>query len=99
MLEPCAVKVASTVLRGGIPSNGGVLLDSINKCNFAILHCFGKEFKPRFTNLNNELKNICGSSDLEKYSKYKIAPTKLVDRDVYWTEKSRQNFENFASYY
>lgn len=57
-------------------------MHSINKCNFAILHCFGKEFKPRFTNLNNELKNICGSSDLEKYSKYKIAPTKLVDRDV-----------------
>ena len=47
-------------------------MHSINKCNFAILHCFGKEFKPRFTNLNNELKNICGSSDLEKYSKYKI---------------------------
>ena len=36
-LEPCAGKLASTVLRGGIPSNGGVLLDNMKRIAASIM--------------------------------------------------------------
>jgi hypothetical protein len=47
VLEPCAVKVASTVLRGGIPSNGGVLLDKSGKAISQGYEKIGKNDKKR----------------------------------------------------
>lgn len=57
-------------------------MHSINKCNFAILHCFGKQYKPRFTSLNTELKRIYGGKDMEKYANAALAPTKKIDSDI-----------------
>jgi len=56
-------------------------MHSLTKCNFAILHCFGIQYKPRFTSLNTELKNIYCGKNIETYSKYLLAPIKQINVD------------------
>ncbi len=57
-------------------------MHSINKANFAILYCFGPQFKPRFTSLRDQSKNIYCTSDLEKYSKFLIKPKEKINSKI-----------------
>jgi TnpA family transposase len=57
-------------------------MHSLNKCNFALLHCFGVQYKPRFTSLNTELKQICCSKNIENYANYQLVPIKQIDSEI-----------------
>jgi hypothetical protein len=49
-------------------------MHSVNKANFAILHWFGLRFEPRFTNLNDQLKELYCAYDVALYEKFLIKP-------------------------
>ena len=66
-------------------------MHSINKANFAIMHWFGAKLKPRFTNLNDQLKNLYCSDDLQKYANCLIKPTAQIDSQVILEQKSNIN--------
>jgi TnpA family transposase len=57
-------------------------MHSLNKCNFALLHCFGVQYKPRFTSLNTELKQICCGKNIENYANCQLAPIKQIDSEI-----------------
>jgi TnpA family transposase len=57
-------------------------MHSINKANFAILYCFGVQFKPRFTSLNDQSKNIYCTSDISKYSNFIIKPKEKINSKI-----------------
>lgn len=42
----------------------------INKANFAVSDWFGVQINPRFTDINNQLKHLYCSYDIEVYSNY-----------------------------
>ena len=49
-------------------------MHSINKANFAILHWFGLRFEPRFTDLDDQLKELYCADDPALYEKFLIRP-------------------------
>jgi len=49
-------------------------MHSINKANFAILHWFKVYFRPRFTNLETQLKHLYCGDEPENYHDYYIKP-------------------------
>lgn len=57
-------------------------MHSMNKANFAILDWFGAQYKPRFTNLNTQLKNIYCAKNIEKYSSEPLSPTGEIDSKI-----------------
>ncbi|TPG87753.1 Tn3 family transposase [Pseudomonas caspiana] len=63
-------------------------MHSVNKANFAILHWFGLRFEPRFTDLNNQLKELYCADDLSLYDKCLIRPVGQIDRQLIIIEKS-----------
>lgn len=62
-------------------------MHSVNKANFAILYWFGSRFEPRFTNLNDQLKELYCADDPTLYEKYLICPVGQVDLPVIVAEK------------
>jgi TnpA family transposase len=62
-------------------------MHSINKANFAILHWFGLRFEPRFTKLNNQLKELYCAGDMKQYEKFLIKPAGVIDRELVISEK------------
>lgn len=66
-------------------------MHSINKANFAILCWFGPRFEPRFTNLDDQLKELYCADDPALYEKYLIRPVGQVDLPVIVDEKPNMN--------
>lgn len=66
-------------------------MHSINKANFAILHWFGAELRPRFTNLKKELSNVYCGEELENYRGFLTQPSGQIDRDLIISEKENIN--------
>ena len=62
-------------------------MHSINKANFAIMHWFGLSFEPRFTNLEEQLKELYCVDDPSLYEKCLIRPVGQVDRQIIIQEK------------
>ena len=54
----------------------------INKANFAILHWFGADFRPRFTNLKKEIKNVFCGTDITEYAQYLVQPVKQINKQI-----------------
>jgi TnpA family transposase len=63
-------------------------MHSINKANFAILHWFGMNLAPRFTNLQAQLKHLCCGCDPEEYANFLIPPAGQMDRKLIASEKA-----------
>ena len=63
-------------------------MHSINKANFAILHWFGMNLAPRFTNLQAQLKHLCCGCDPEEYANFLIPPAAQIDRKLMTSEKA-----------
>ena len=66
-------------------------MHSVNKANFAILRWFGPRFEPRFTNLNDQLKERYCADDLALYEKFLIRPAGQADLAVIVDEKPNMN--------
>ena len=62
-------------------------MHSVNKANFAILFWFGPRFEPRFTNMEDQLKELYCADDPALYEKYLIRPVGQVDLPVIVDEK------------
>jgi TnpA family transposase len=63
-------------------------MHSINMANFAILHWFGMNLAPRFTNLHAQLKHLyCGAAQ-EEYADFLIQPVGQIDRNLISAEKA-----------
>jgi len=62
-------------------------MHSVNKANFAILYWFGPRFEPRFTNMEDQLKELYCADDPALYEKYLIRPVGQVDLTVIVDEK------------
>ena len=62
-------------------------MHSVNKCNFAILHWFGAEFRPRFANLKHELKHIYCGKDPSHYQHFLSPPVGQIKSEVIFKEK------------
>ena len=62
-------------------------MHSINKANFAILHWFGLCFEPRFTDLDDQLKELYCAEDPALYETYLIRPIGQIDRQLIASEK------------
>jgi TnpA family transposase len=63
-------------------------MHSINKANFAILHWFGMNLAPRFTNLQAQFKHLCCGCDPEEYANFLIPPAGQIDRKLMTSEKA-----------
>ncbi|MFZ0254492.1 MAG: Tn3 family transposase, partial [Gammaproteobacteria bacterium] len=63
-------------------------MHSVNKANFAILHWFGLRFELRFTDLNEQLKQLYCADDPALYEKCLIRPVGQIDRQAIVDEKA-----------
>jgi TnpA family transposase len=70
-------------------------MHSINKANFAILHWFGMNLAPRFTNLQAQIKHLYCGPGQERYSDFLIQPAGEIDRNLITSEKS--NMDHIAA--
>ena len=66
-------------------------MHSVNKVNFAILSWFGPRFEPRFTNLNDQLKELYCADDLALYENFLIRPVGQADLPVIVDENQNMN--------
>lgn len=57
-------------------------MHSVNKCNFVILHWFGGELRPRFTNLKKELDNIFCGKDPAAYKDFLSPPKGQISKQM-----------------
>ena len=57
-------------------------MHSVNKANFAILHWFGQRFEPRFTDLDEQLKELYCADDPALYDKCLVRPVGQIDRQL-----------------
>jgi TnpA family transposase len=62
-------------------------MHSINKANFAIMKWFGAELNPRFTSLNDQLKNLFCANDIKRYDDFLIKPVDQIDLQVIIEQK------------
>lgn len=62
-------------------------MHSVNKANFAIMHWFGGELRPRFANLKKEMKNIFCGKDPEHYKHFLIPPSGQINRQLIIDQK------------
>jgi TnpA family transposase len=67
----------------------------INMANFAILHWFGMNLAPRFTNLHTQLKHLYRGPEQEGYADFLIQPVGPIDRHLIAAEKS--NLDHIAA--
>ena len=70
-------------------------MHSINMANFAILHWFGMNLAPRFTNLHAQLAHLYGGSGQGGYSDFLIQPVGQIDRNLIASEKA--NMDHIAA--
>jgi TnpA family transposase len=63
-------------------------MHNVNKANFGILYCFGRRFEPRFTDLDERLKDIYCADDLALYEKCPVRPVGQIDRQAIIDEKA-----------
>jgi len=66
-------------------------MHSVNKANFAIFYWFGGEFRPRFTNLKKEIKNIFCSKDPSHYKNFLVPPAGQINRQLIVDQKDNIN--------
>ena len=64
---------------------------SINMANFGILHWFGMNLAPRFTNLQAQFKHLYAGSNQEGYSDFLIQPIGQIDRNLITSEKANMD--------
>lgn len=62
-------------------------MHSVNKANFAILHWFGLRFEPRFTDLEQQLKELHCADDPALYANFVVRPGGQVDLQAISDEK------------
>lgn len=62
----------------------------INKANFAIMHWFGANLYPRFTNIEKERKHLYCSPNNIEYDRYLIQPVDKIDRELIESEWPNQ---------
>jgi len=68
-------------------------MHSINKANFALLHWFKVDFRPRFTDLKTQLNHLYCGDELENYQDYLIKPVGQINRKLIieeWNPKLKQ---------
>jgi TnpA family transposase len=70
-------------------------MHSINMANFAILHWFGMNLAPRFTNMQAQLKHLYCGPGQGKYSDFLIQPVGQIDRSLIVSEKA--NMDHIAA--
>jgi TnpA family transposase len=63
-------------------------MHSINKANFAILHWFGRNLAPRFTNLQAQLTHLYCGRDEAEYLDFLIQPAGRIDCELITSEKT-----------
>lgn len=68
-------------------------MHSINMANFAILHWFGMNLAPRFTNVQAQLKHLYGGQG--GYADFLIQPVAEIDRNLIVSEKA--NMDHIAA--
>lgn len=66
-------------------------MHSINMANFAILHWFGMNLAPRFTNLHAQLKHLYSGAGQEVYANFLIQPVGQIDRNLIASEKANMD--------
>lgn len=59
----------------------------INKANFAIMKWFGVDLNPRFTNLNDQLKNLFCANNIKEYENFLVKPIDQIDLKVIIEQK------------
>jgi len=57
-------------------------MHSINKANFAILKWFKTDFRPRFTNVDSQLKHLYCGDDMANYAGYLVKPVEQLDHQL-----------------
>lgn len=58
-------------------------MHSVNRVNFALLYLFGYRFMPRFTKLDQKVRNnMVSFDDPSKYTKYIIKPCKQINKNL-----------------
>ncbi len=62
-------------------------MHSVNRANFTIMYCFGPRFEPRFTKLDDQLKELCCADDPALYEKCLIRPVGQADLPAIVDEK------------
>jgi len=62
-------------------------MHSVNKANFAVLHWFGLRFEPRFTNLEEQMKDLYCVDEPALYEKCLVRPSGQIDRQAIVDEK------------
>jgi hypothetical protein len=62
-------------------------MHSINKGNFAILHWFGRRFEPRFTDRDDQLKELVCTDNPALYEKCLVRPVGQIGLQVIADEK------------
>ncbi len=68
-------------------------MHSINKANFIILHWFNSDFRPRFTDLEAQLKHLYCGDEIENYKDFWIKPVGQIDQKLIieeWHPKMKQ---------
>jgi TnpA family transposase len=70
-------------------------MHSINMANFAILHWFGMNLAPRFTNLQAQLKHLYRGPGQNGYTDFLIQPVGEIDRHLIAAEKN--NLDHIAA--
>lgn len=68
-------------------------MHSINKANFIILNWFKSDFRPRFTDLETQLKHLYCSDEIENYEDYIVKPVGQIDWNLIieeWNPKIKQ---------
>lgn len=63
-------------------------MHSVNKANFAIMYLFGTRFEPRFTDMEDQLKELYCADDPALYETCLIRPVGQVDLPVIIDEKT-----------
>ena len=63
----------------------------LNKGNFAFMHWFGGELRPRFTNLKRELKNVYETKAPEDYRDFLVPSIGAINRQLILDEESNLN--------
>ena len=70
-------------------------MHSINMANFGVLHWFGMNLAPRFTNLYAQLKHLYCGPGQEGYADFLIKPMGQIDRELITSEKA--NMDHIAA--
>jgi TnpA family transposase len=62
-------------------------MHSVNKANFAILHWFGMQAAPRFTNLQAQIPHLFCAGDVSRFAAFLLPPAGQIDRRLILAEQ------------